>query len=403
MFRNFLYVTVILITTMQACKQKPEILGTWRATLSMQNQTLPFTFTVYTQGENLQAQVHNGSENITLTEVFWREDTLVMQLHIFDAALEATVEGNTMTGNFVRYYDGANPIAFRAEKSVTYRFAPESKEADEDFSGKFAVTFTNETDTTEAVGIFEQKGNIVTGTFLTTTGDYRYLEGNVVNKKLHLSAFDGNHAFLFTATKKGDTVEGHFYSGKSYHQNWVGVRNDKAELPNAASLTYLKPGYETIAFSFPDTDSVLVSPQDEKYKNKVVVLQIFGTWCPNCMDETRFLSEWYKQNADRGVEILGLAFERKDNFQYAKERVLKMKEKLAVPYSFVIAGTNDKVKASQALPMLSKVLAFPTTIFIGKDGKVKKIHTGFSGPGTGIYYEQFKEEFNATINTLLAE
>jgi hypothetical protein len=121
------------------------------------------------------------------------------------------------------------------------------------------------------------------------------------------------------------------------------------------------------------------------------------------MDETRFLADWYKHNANRGVEILGLAFERKEDFNYAKERVLKMKEKLSVPYSFVIAGTNDKAKASQALPMLNKVLAFPTTIFIGKDGKVKKIHTGFSGPGTGIYFEQFKEEFNTTINSLLAE
>ncbi|MCU0383806.1 MAG: TlpA family protein disulfide reductase, partial [Cyclobacteriaceae bacterium] len=385
MFRIFFFAIVIAMSTMQACTQKPEILGTWRATLEMQNQTVPFTFTVYTQGENLQAQLHNGSENITLTEVNWREDTLVMHLHIFDAALEATVDGNNMKGNFVRYYDATNPIPFEAQKSITHRFVPATQQADEDFSGKYTVTFSNEKDTTDAVGIFEQKGNIVTGTFLTTTGDYRYLEGNVVNKELFLSAFDGNHAFLFTAIKKNDSLQGHFYSGKSYHQNWIGIKNDKAELPAASSLTFLKPGFETISFSFPNTDSTLVSPQDEKYKNKVLVLQIFGTWCPNCMDETRFLADWYRENANRGVEILGLAFERKEDFNYAKERVLKMKEKLSVPYSFVIAGTNDKAKASEALPMLNKVLAFPTTIFIGKDGKVKKIHTGFSGPGTGIY------------------
>jgi hypothetical protein len=53
--------------------------------------------------------------------------------------------------------------------------------------------------------------------------------------------------------------------------------------------------------------------------------------------------------------------------------------------------------------MLNSVIAFPTTIFIGKDGKVKKIHTGFTGPSTGIYYYQFKEHFNETVNELLAE
>jgi hypothetical protein len=98
-----------------------------------------------------------------------------------------------------------------------------------------------------------------------------------------------------------------------------------------------------------------------------------------------------------------MAYERKDDFGYASERVKKMKEKLGVDYDFVIAGTYDKVKASESLPMLNQVLAFPTTIFIGKDGKVKHIRTGFEGPGTGIYYDQFKQRFNDVVNELLSE
>jgi hypothetical protein len=88
---------------------------------------------------------------------------------------------------------------------------------------------------------------------------------------------------------------------------------------------------------------------------------------------------------------------------YASARIKKMAEHLDVTYDFVVAGTNDKKKASQTLPMLNGILAFPTTIFIGKDGKVKKIHTGFSGPGTGVYYEQFVQRFNETVNELLSE
>lgn len=119
------------------------------------------------------------------------------------------------------------------------------------------------------------------------------------------------------------------------------------------------------------------------------------------MDETKFLSQWYLKNKDRGVEILGLAYEAKDDFDYASGRVKKMKEKLSVPYDFVIAGNKDKEEAAKTLPMLNHVLSFPTTIFIGKDGTVKRIHTGFSGPGTGIYYERFIQRFNQTVQELL--
>jgi hypothetical protein len=121
------------------------------------------------------------------------------------------------------------------------------------------------------------------------------------------------------------------------------------------------------------------------------------------MDETKFLAPWYLQNKDRGVEILGLAYERKDDFMYASDRVKKMIDKWNVPYAFVIAGVNDNAKASETLPALNRVVAFPTTIFIGKDGKVKYIHTGFEGPGTGIYHQQFIERFNQIVNELLAE
>jgi hypothetical protein len=121
------------------------------------------------------------------------------------------------------------------------------------------------------------------------------------------------------------------------------------------------------------------------------------------MDETKFLAPWYKENSNRGVEIIGLAYERKADFTYASERVKKMIDKFNVPYDFVIAGTNNKDAAAKTLPQLNKIVAFPTTIFIGKDGKVKKIHTGFTGPGTGLYYDQFVQHFNETVNELLSE
>jgi len=376
--------------------------GWWRGAITLQGQQLPFNFEVTEKDGAYQASLKNVEERLLLDDVHFENDSVVFRMHIFDTELRARLTGDSLTGYYIKNFETNYRLPFRAAAGQDFRFSKNSSPSP-DFNGKFSVMFSNKDESTEAVGIFRQDGNGVTGTFITPTGDYRYLEGNVEDGRLQLSTFDGHHAFLFTASLSGDTIRGDYWSGKSFHQQWTGFRNDNAKLPDAEALTYLKDGYDKIDFSFPDVNQMMISPGDGRYKDKVLILQIFGTWCPNCMDETKFLTQWYKDNHDRGVEILGMAYERKDDFGYASDRVKKMKDKLGVPYDFVIAGTYDKKKASESLPMLNQVLAFPTTIFIGKDGKVKHIRTGFEGPGTGVYYEQFKQRFNDVVNELLSE
>jgi thiol-disulfide isomerase/thioredoxin len=380
--------------------------GIWRATIEIQGQQLPFNLEIEKdKGEGYDVFIRNAGEKLLLDEVIIKGDSVNIPLHIFDANFVAVNTGDSLKGEFVKNYEKDYRIPFQAVHGQTFRFENTNSAADTvDYSGKYEVSFIDEQDTTVAIGVFEQTRDSVTGTFLTPTGDYRYLQGNVANGRLQLSTFDGNHAYLFTAGKKTDgSLSGEFYSGKTHMEFWSAVKNPNAKLPDPESLTYLKKGYEKIEFSFPDPNGGTVSLSDEKYQGKVVILQLFGTWCPNCMDETKFLVPWYNENKDRGVEIIGLAYERKPDFAYASERVKRMITKLNVPYDFVIAGTNDKEKAAATLPMLNTVVAFPTTIFIGRDGKVKRIHTGFSGPGTGIYYDQFVQHFNEIVNELLSD
>lgn len=402
---------VVITIALAACGKKtdtPDTLktGMWRATIEIQGQQLPFNFELAKDNHGgYDIYLRNADERLLLDEVNTTADSVNIGLHIFDANIKAAIKGDTLQGEFIKNYEKDYNIPFTAVYGQHFRFekANDQKEVP-DFSGKYAVTFTHEFDTTKAVGIFKQQGDSVTGTFLTPTGDYRYLQGNVVNGLMQLSTFDGNHAYIFRATKKEDgSLTGEFISGKNHMEFWEGIKDENASLPDPESLTYLKPGYERIEFRFPDVNGNPVTLNDEKYKNKVVILQMFGTWCPNCMDETMFLSPWYNENKKRGVEVIGLAYERKPDFDYASGRVKKMIDKLKVNYDFVIAGTNDKAQAAETLPMLNKIVAFPTTIFIGKDGKVKKIHTGFSGPGTGFYYEQGIQKFNETVNELLSE
>ncbi|HEX8039637.1 MAG TPA: TlpA disulfide reductase family protein [Chryseosolibacter sp.] len=414
---NRLITVALLSGALAGCTNDPEDAtllksGMWRAVLDIQGRELPFNFEV-TRDEagGYDATLINGDERLLLDEVTVSGDSVDMRLHIFDADLKARISGDTLTGVFVKNYEKNYRLPFEAVYGQEYRFVPiDSSEQPLDFTGKYEVTFVhndtvgNKMDTTKAVGIFHQSGNHVTGTFMTPTGDYRFLEGNAVGREMQLSTFDGNYAYLFRATmEEGGGLRGEFFSGKTRSEEWVAKPNDDVRLPDAESLTYLKEGYDRITFTFPDADGKPVSLGDEKYRGKVVILQLMGSWCPNCMDETRFLAPWYHDNKDRGVEIIGLAYERLADFNYASARVKKMAEKMAIEYDILIAGTNEKGMASKSLPMLNDVMAFPTTIFIGKDGKVKKIHTGFNGPGTGAYYDQFIEDFNETVNELLKE
>lgn len=402
---------MIIVLLFAGCTHTPEHSelkqGVWRGVLDIQGHDLPFNFAVQKDSTGqYNVYVKNGRENLLLDSIKFEDDSVVFVMHIFDSELKAAITGDSLKGYFIKNYENNYRLPFLAAHDQDFRFAPTKSISHPDaFTGKYSVMFTNNTDTTQAVGMFmHYTQNIVEGTFLTPTGDYRFLEGNIIDDTLHLSTFDGNHAYLFTAVKNSDsTLTGEYWSGKTWHQSWVGVKNENASLPDPESMTILKAGYDKIDFSFPDADHVLISPSDEKYTGKVLILQLLGTWCPNCMDETKFLSSWYDKNKDRGVEIIGLAYEMRDDFDYASGHVKKMIDKLGVDYDVVIAGTQDKDAASKTLPALKHVVAFPTTIFIGKDGKVRKIHTGFTGPGTGIYYQQFVEHFNEIVNELLSE
>lgn len=272
-------------------------------------------------------------------------------------------------------------------------------------NGNWEVTFSSGTkEQSKAIGIYTLSDSILKGTFLTETGDYCFLVGGANNGCFQLSCFDGSHAFLFTGKIKGDSIfDSHFYSGAHHHETWVAKRNDKFELRNPDSLTYLKPGFTKVNFNFKNLEGKNISLQDEKFKNKVVIIQIMGTWCPNCMDETKFLAPFYDKYNSKGLEVVALAFERTDDFNKAVNNIQRSKTRFNAKYEFLITMKTGKDQASEALPMLNEVMAFPTTIYIDKKGAVRKIYTGFNGPATGEAHTKFVEDTTRFVEKLLAE
>ncbi|MFT6963729.1 MAG: thiol-disulfide isomerase/thioredoxin [Flammeovirgaceae bacterium] len=388
---------------------KPDVnlpMGKWEGSFQLTDEaSLPVRFEIMQiKGAYPVIELVNGEERISINNISKSGDSISIGMHIFNTEVIAKLEGNSLKGRWIKKDFDNYSIPFEAKLVKDWTVSAEV--GANDISGKWSVIFNNEDEDDEkAVGVFEQKGTSVTGTFLTATGDYRYLWGTLENGKMELSCFDGEHAFLFTATvtNSNKLENGTFWSGKHWKQAWSATRNENASLPNANELTFLKEGYDEIAFSFPNLDSQLVSLSDKKYKGKVVIVQLLGSWCPNCMDETKFLSPYYKANQSRNLEIIGLGFERSPEFSKAKARLEKMKNRFGIGYDLLVAGTNSKTEAAEKLPMLNHVMSFPTTIFIDRKGKVRKIHTGFSGPGTGEYYQAFVEDFNLTMDKLLAE
>jgi thiol-disulfide isomerase/thioredoxin len=390
-------------------KEDHNLAGLWRGTIILQEQELPFHFRLSGQlPDSLMLTLINGEEQLNAGLVRLQGDTLIMPMHIFDTEIRADLsENRKMQGYWIKQYEANFRLPFSARKGESHRFQTTKEEPTIDLNGRWSVRFQSEKDssnTTEAVGEFVQKGKQLTGTFRTPTGDYRYLEGNVSENNFSLSAFDGERAVLFKG-KALDSLrlQGTFWSGKDRKEHWTATRNPAATLPPADSLTFLKEGHEKLEFSFPNLRGEQVSLSDPQYQNKVVLVQLFGSWCPNCMDETRFLAEWYRNNQDKEVAIIGLAYEKKPEFDYARQRVQRMAEKLDAGYDFLIAGTAETSEAAKTLPMLNHVMAFPTTLFLDKQHRIRRIHTGFSGPGTGAAYERWAQEFDRFMQQLIRE
>jgi peroxiredoxin len=380
--------------------------GMWRGVLKLNDSTeLPFNFEIKNTEQEFSIDIINADEHIKTTEFSFEGDSLFIKMPVFNSEFRLKCSSSFMTGIWINHSrKESSSIPFTAVYNQTQRFLIGGK-THALIKERWKVTFEPGTkDEYFSVGMFQTTDTRTSGTFTTETGDYRYLQGFSDDKKFMVSCFDGAHAYLFYADRKdGNLVNGHFYSGKSGHETWLAVPDATFELRDPYALTYLKPGYKKIDFRFKNLEGKTVSLSDEKFKNKVIIVQLMGTWCPNCMDETRFLAGFYDTYKNKGVEVIGLAFERTTDMTKAIGNVNRLKTRSGAAYEFLITEKTGKEEASAALPMLNAIMAFPTTIYIDKKGSVRKIYTGFNGPATGEKYTTYMQETTAFIEQLLKE
>lgn len=368
---------------------------------------LPFNFTVSYKNRKPIITIQNADERIVVDEINIKGDSVNFRMPVFDTEFRTVRVGNNLEGVWINHYKTSNNIIkFKAAYNETKRFLFLPEKINPIFEGKWEITFSpGGADSSKAIGIFHhtEQTDYVTGTFLTETGDYRYLEGMKTGNKLYLSAFDGSHAFLFIADYSDGVIQGTFYSGATWSEKWSGKRNTSFKLKDAEEISFMKNKDEKINFSFPNLEGKSISLADKKFENKPVILQIMGSWCPNCLDESVYFSSLYERYKEQGLEIIALAFEKTTDFEKAQKQVSRLQTRLNINYDILITQQTGKEKAGEVLTALNKITAFPTTLFLNKNHHVVKVHTGFSGPATGADYEVYKKRTENLINSLLKD
>lgn len=410
MHRNFFRALLLLIAFgIAACSPRSDLpqIGMYRAVLQLPGGDTPFGLEVAQEQQQYVLYLINGAERTRVSNVKIADGELAALFPGYENSLRAKMYRNKLEGTVTLIKAGGKEqvIPFQAKLGDTYRFYPEAATDNADVGGTWEATFTNDKgETSQAILLLEQRHDRVTGSVMTPTGDHRFLEGQMRGDELQLSTFAGGLAYLYKLKVGANGVlEGEYWQGLASHEKVAAKRNEAATLEGAGEQTTLRDANQRLDFTFPDADGKPVSLHDAQFRGKVVLVTLGGTWCPNCHDEAQFLAPAYREYRERGFEIIALMFERHGEFEKAAQAVRNYRSDLGIKFPTLVAGLSETDEASKALPMLSGVYGYPTTILVDRSGAVRRIHTGFAGPATGRHHEEYVREFRDEVERLLNE
>ena len=391
------YLTLLVILMLLGCSKEDfspfkNYIGYLKANDSI---NIPFNFklsdslmTITNSKESIKLILKNNNDSIRVESPFFED--FLMYVNLNDS-INGYYYNNSLNRKILFFaYPGENRFNF--------------DEKFDNFDGKWKVLFNHEGDEEfNSEMIINQEKNLINGTVRTETGDYGFMEGAIDGNKISMSNFNGYRGYMINGYLKNDTIKGYLYRGNYDIKKFIAFRDMEFKLSDPYGLTKMKKGYEKFIFSFKNADGKIISNSDKKFAGKVNLIQIMGSWCPNCLDESRYLSELSNQYED--INILAIAFEFADSEEKALKNIKKLKNNLKLDYDILLAqfNTSSKVEALSKLPSLDTLISYPTLIVVDKNQKVRRIHTGFNGPATGEKYINFKKEFEAFLKGLILE
>lgn len=375
--------------------------GPWRAALDLAGGALPFSVEIAPRGSGWTGQLCNGSECRPFSAVRVRGDSVVLEMADYDATIAARLRGDSLTGSYRNVGNrGLRSIPFRAGRG-RWPASP----APRPLVGRWDATFLSDFGSSPRVFELRNGRRGLEGTMISNTGDYGHFSGRVQGDSFALAHFDGSFVYLLTGeiSSGGDTLRGIFHAGLRTQTPWLAVRSTGAPHLKAPTEITSADTSAPFRFAFPDLQGRMVSNRDPRFRGKVVLVDIFGSWCPTCHDAAPQLVRLYRKYHGRGLEIVGLAYEVTGDTAVDGRQVRRYREKFEIPFPLLLAGINDTESAAATLPQLRGFTSFPTTVFVGRDGRVRRVHAGFYGPATGAQHERLIAEFEQEIASLLAE
>jgi thiol-disulfide isomerase/thioredoxin len=389
----------LMTSALQAQAPAPSLAGLWDAAVVVNGLEIPFRFEIAGSGASVSGWFFNGDEKVTSTGGKFDNGALTLNFDHYATSLEASLVNGRLAGIYNR---AAGFYPFYAK-----RFAPPAAFPNEvpAIDGLWTIGAVNSNKGEQAWRfIVRQSGAEVTAAILRVDGDTGALAGTYRNGKFIVSHFSGARPLVLELTPQKD---GSLEILRNRTEKMIAVKEKDAKLTGVSEPTdpsrhsSVKNPTEPFKFAFQDINGNLVSSTDARFKGKVLIVGIGGSWCPNCHDEAPFLSELSKKYRDRGLEIVELSFEEEAQKAKGYPRLLAFNKRYGVDYTVLLAG--DQADLAEKVPQIHNLNSFPTTIFIGRDGLVRGVHAGFAGAASGVFHETAKEEITATVERLLAE
>ena len=350
--------------------------------------------------------IYNGKEVYQLSVNKRIGDTIVYQFPAQDAEWRIAFNDDfsEARGWWVNYNKKV-PLRYPVHLYMTLsEMIPKPDSIFPELFGRWKVLFEPGTPNEEVlVGVFQQEMNgRIFGSFLSETGDYRYLHGYAANGKLHLQTYTGYWAFVVEADLNGSNeMTGVFYSGGKSSSSFKAIKDETVQLRDEAELTYLIKRDERVVLNNLSKLNGRKTNLDLSKNRQLTLIQIMGTWCPNCIDEANLLKELHAAYGKQGLEIIALGFEVGTDTKKQRSRLKRFVKDLQVNYPVYLAGTSSKEAAAAYFPMLNGIMSFPTSILVDEQGKIIAIHTGFSGPATGAAYTELVNKYKQEIENAL--
>nr|MBA3659597.1 TlpA family protein disulfide reductase [Gemmatimonadales bacterium] len=377
----------------------PSPAGRWRAALELAGARLPFGITVNGTAQRLRGRLCNGDECQPFSRVRLTGDSLTLEIADYAATISAAWAGDSLVGTYRNVGNrGPRMIPFHAARGRWPVVAGSPA-----LLGRWDANYFSDFGTTPRVFTFRNGPAGLEGTIISNTGDYGHFSGTMTRDSFTLAHFDGSFVYLLTGRLTGDTLRGVFHAGPRTQTPWLAVRSrGQPHLSLPGRITRADTA-EPFRFSFPDLEGRVVTNRDPRFAGKVVLVDVFGTWCPTCHDAAPVLARLDRKYRSRGLAIVGLAYEVTGDTATDARQVRRYARKYGLRFPLLLAGVNDTEAAAATLPQLQGFTAFPTTVFLGRDGRVRLVHAGFYGPATGVQHERLVREFEAEIERLLRE